>query len=75
MMSAKIDITVEAITRMNHRQFEALQNNVLGLGLWENARECVIRTDLSGAMGVQIKDGEGKQMIFIGIESDGYTHS
>lgn len=68
---AKISITRGAIQTMNHKQLKALKENVLADGQWEGPYEIHITRGILGEdLIIYIGD-----MIVIGIEDDGYTHS
>lgn len=79
----KVEVTVGLLCTMSAEQFEALKENVLGEGRWETADGLRI---VSGGGGDDIgvipqmfraEDPEHKlhEIIYIGIEKDGYTHS
>lgn len=78
-MNGEIKISGQALRLMNHEQLDALQQQVIAQGCWENARKCYIIIETMGeSIGpllVSMEDGDDEQMILIGIERDGYVHS
>ncbi len=62
-----ITLTAGTLANMTPAQLEALQQNVLAKGLWEDTEEL----NISGGdyLGVYLPN------IFLGIEKDGYCHS
>lgn len=68
----KVDITVGTLLNMNAEQLEALQKNIIGDGRWETADELTIHG--GDYLGV-VPKSQGRELLFIGVEKDGYTHS
>jgi hypothetical protein len=66
--------TVQGLREMTPEQLKALQENVLADGCWETASGLGLWFEW-GTLMVSPKDIEGKPMLLIGIEKDGYTHS
>lgn len=64
----KIEVTAGTLAAMTPKQFEALQENVLAEGQWENV-EGTLRLSGGDYLGVHLP------AMFVGIEPDGYTHS
>lgn len=70
----KVEFTVGQIQNMTDEQFAALRDNVCVEGKWETADELrVVGTDPLGVM--PMFGSPAREMMFIGIEKDGYTHS
>lgn len=70
--SAKIEISAMALKCMTYDQFDALRENVLADGKWEqqNTAQIVwVPEGDKGYVGVTVGG------MFIGIEQNGYTHS
>jgi hypothetical protein len=63
-----IEITAGALAAMTPAQLAALQDNVVAAGLWEQV-EGPVRVSGGDYLGVELPG------LFVGIETDGYTHS
>jgi hypothetical protein len=79
----KVDVTVGTLASMSVEQFTALRDNILREGNWETADGIRVSGggDYIGVVPLRAKrasadfTGAMEQMMFIGIERDGYTHS
>lgn len=69
-----VRLTAKAVKSMTEPQWESLRDNICRDGMWENARGVVCWMDLDALM-VAPMDSEDHQIMMIGIEADGYTHS
>jgi hypothetical protein len=65
---ARIHFTGRAMKEMSVEQFLALQRNIAAEGKWETQTEATVVWSMDH-IGVNIGG------MYIGIESDGYTHS
>jgi hypothetical protein len=70
----EVTVRVGVLKAMNVEQFMALQEDVLADGKWENAKALSLGLG-DGALMVAPRDENGNNMIVMGIEKDGYTHS
>lgn len=69
----KVEMSVEVMRNMSVKQFQALQDNIIGEGRWETFDPATEVLHVSGHgdyIGVTLDHG-----FFVGIEKDGYTHS
>lgn len=66
---AKITLTGKAVKNMTDEQWNALRNNIVADGRWDNEPYEITVFDDMGTMMVS------GLPIVIGIEPDGYTHS